>query len=219
MKYKVKNRWTGEVQFNAEIECKKDELESVKLGLSIKWAIENRADLRGADLRGANLSRANLRGADLRGADLRGANLSYADLSDANLRGADLRGANLSYADLSDANLSRAKNLHYSHCPDEGDFIAFKKLSCGLIAKLRIPAEAKRTSSIVGRKCRAEFAEVIAIYKDEKEVLEGFSSHDNGKTKYVVGEIVKPDSYDGDPRVECTNGIHFFITKQEAIDY
>ncbi len=83
MKFEVKNRFTGLVQFTAEIA-----------------ADEKCADLRGANLRGANLSDADLSDADLSGADLRGA-----DLSDANLSGADL-----SDADLSDANLRLFKS-------------------------------------------------------------------------------------------------------------
>jgi hypothetical protein len=56
MKFSIKNRFTGEVQFTAEIKCKKDEDESIKIGLAVRWAVENNADLSGADLRGAYLS-------------------------------------------------------------------------------------------------------------------------------------------------------------------
>ncbi len=142
--------------------------------------------------------RANLRGANLRGADLCGADLCDADLSGANLRGANLRGA-----DLSGANLT-----HFQICPEEGSFIAWKKLLDGVVCKLEIPAEAKRTSSLVGRKCRAEFA----------RVLEGEGISYYGGT-YTVGEIVRPDSYDDDIRIECSHGIHFFITRKEAEEY
>lgn len=85
IQYPVRNRWSGEVQFTAEIDCAADAPDSTKLGLAVRWAIKSGADLSGADLSGANLygaylSKANLRGAtlieaDLRGADLRGANL------------------------------------------------------------------------------------------------------------------------------------------------
>ena len=75
MKFEIKSRFTGCLKFIAEIECDKKEEPSVKLGLAVKWAIENFANLLGADLRNANL-----RGADLRGADLSGADLSGADL-------------------------------------------------------------------------------------------------------------------------------------------
>jgi hypothetical protein len=123
LKLDVLNRFSGKVQFTAEIDCAEDAAVSVKLGLAVRWAFKSGAylsgaylsgaDLRGADLRGAYLSGADLSGADLRGADLRGADLrdAYlrgADLSGANLSRADLRGADLRGADLSRANLSRA---------------------------------------------------------------------------------------------------------------
>jgi hypothetical protein len=118
MKFAIKNRYSGEIQFTAKIECKESEAESAKVGLAVKWAIESDANLRGADLRGADLRGANLRGADLRGANLRGADLrganlrgaylSSADLRGADLRGADLRGANLGGADLRGAYLRGA---------------------------------------------------------------------------------------------------------------
>jgi uncharacterized protein YjbI with pentapeptide repeats len=113
MKFDVTNRFSGAVQFTAEIDCADDASKSMMLGLSVRWALKRGADLRGAYLRRANLSDANLRRANLSGADLRDANLSGADLSgadlrDANLSGADLSGANLSGADLRDANLRNA---------------------------------------------------------------------------------------------------------------
>jgi hypothetical protein len=87
----------------------------------------------------------------------------------------------------------------------------FKKLSDGTIATLLIPAEANRTASLIGRKCRAEFAIVV----------EGNDSagHSRKGIKYTKGETVYPDKYDGDIRVECTNGIHFFLTPEEAEEY
>ena len=68
--YKIINRFTGEVQFTAEIECAPDASPSIKLGLAVKFAIKSRADLSGADLSRADLSEANLSGADLSGANL-----------------------------------------------------------------------------------------------------------------------------------------------------
>jgi hypothetical protein len=119
--YEVKNRFTGEVQFTAQISATPDMLPSVKLGQAVRWGRDNganliAADLRGADLRDADLSDADLSGADLSGANLRDAYLRGADLSDANLRDANLsdaylRGADLRGADLSGANLSGAKGL------------------------------------------------------------------------------------------------------------
>jgi hypothetical protein len=107
-KFEVRDRFTNAVQFTAEIEVTPDMTPRVKLGLAVRWARKNDADLRGADLRDADLSGANLSGADLRVAVLRGAVLSDADLRGADLRGAVLRGADLSGADLSDADLRGA---------------------------------------------------------------------------------------------------------------
>jgi len=142
--------------------------------------------------------RANLRGADLRGADLSGANLS-----DANLRGAYLSGANLSDADLPPFQI-----------PQDGTLTAYKK-AAGHVVKLLIPAKAKRTASLVGRKYRAEYVKVLAIYPKCESV---HGDHDE-KTIYKVGEIVRPDSYDADIRIECSHGIHFFLTREEAEAY
>jgi len=105
IKFDIKNRFSGDVQFTAEIDCDENDNRSLKLGLAVRWGIKNSADLSYADL-----SYADLRSANLRSADLRSANLSYADLRSANLRSADLRSADLSYADLRSANL-RSANL------------------------------------------------------------------------------------------------------------
>ena len=70
MKYDVPNRFSGETQITADIDCADDASEATKRGLAVLWAVKS-----DADLRGANLSGAYLRGADLSGADLSGANL------------------------------------------------------------------------------------------------------------------------------------------------
>ena len=181
------------------------------------------ADLYGANLRGAHLSRADLGGADLCGADLGGANLSGANLymahlRGAHLRGADLRGADLSWADLSGANL-RGASLPDFQIPQDEDLKVWKKLAGNLVAGLLIPKGAKRTASLVGDKCRAEYVQVLSIVDaGGREVNSGLSMHDE-VTKYEVGQIVRPDSYDDDPRVECTHGIHFFMERKSAEDY
>jgi hypothetical protein len=252
LKFDVLNRWSGEVQFSAEIGCPADALPSVKLGLAVKWAVKNGAnlggadlggaDLGGADLGGANLGGANLRsanlggadlgGADLGGADLRSANLGGADLGGADLGGADLGGADLGGADLGGANLGganlgganlRSANLGSAKNSDlaiamtrilpEGDLIGWKKCQDNIIVKLRIPEAAKRSHAF-GRKCRAEYVDVIEVIGAD----EGISQHD-GETKYIAGRRVTPDKFDENWMEECSSGIHFFITEAEARVY
>ena len=72
----IKRRLTGEVIFEAELDIEhQHESYSVKLGLAVKAAVGQGADLRSANLQGADLEGANLRGANLWGANLQGADL------------------------------------------------------------------------------------------------------------------------------------------------
>ena len=196
-----------------------------------------RADLYGANLTGADLYGANLTGADLYGADLTGANLTGANLTRANLTRANLTGANLTRANLTGADLTRsnltganitgadhldtAKNLNYPiACPEKGSFTAFKKVYGGYIVELEIPADAQRCSAS-SRKCRCSYAKVISITNmdgSQANVDVVYSKHDKSFA-YRVGEIVKPDGFDPNRWHECASGIHFFITRQEAVDY
>ena len=151
----------------------------------------------------------------------KGANLRGADLGGANLRGAYLRGA-----DLGGADLGGAKNMPFipMACPSDGSFIGWKKVEDGdfmFLIKLLIPEDAKRSSS-TGRKCRCSEAMVLEItdLDDEERKVEACTNHSYGqRTEYKVGEKVVPDSFDEDRWNECSHGIHFFINRQEAIDY
>ena len=178
-------------------------------GVDLSDADLRRANLRGANLRGANLRDANLRGVDLSDADLRGANLS-----DANLRGADLRRANLSGANLSGAqNMAALFVARTSIVPNTGAYEAWKKCANCVIVRLLIPAEARR-SNATGRKCRAEFVDVLEVYGAEI----GISMHDS-KTIYKAGTRVTCDKWEEDRWQECAGGIHHFITRCEAENY
>ena len=159
---------------------------------------------------------ANLRGANLCDADLYGANLCGANLCDANLRGANLYGAN-----LRDANLCDAENVPFvpMTCPDSGSFTAWKKAH-GHIVKLLIPEDARR-SNATGRKCRCDKAIVVAIetVSGESAELDEIASDFNGTFIYKVGETVTEPNFCEDRFKECAEGIHFFINRQEAVDY
>lgn len=182
-------------------------------------------NLAGADLSWTNLFGARLSSADLSGTDLYKSNLSGADLSGANLSGSDLRGAN-----LSGANLPETKNIdtvkwdertafYNLACPEEGAFIGWKKAH-GLIIKLRITEDAKR-SSATSRKCRCSKAEVLEI-----QCIDGSISTERSVPSdrdplflYTVGKKVEVPDFDENRWYECSSGIHFFITRAEAVNY
>ena len=181
------------------------------------------ADLRDADLRDANLSHASLRYADLYGADLYGA-----DLRDANLRGADLRDANLSHASLRYANHVKLSIAKISILPNEGDIIGWKKAwtdnempPTPVIVKLLIPADAQR-SNATGRKCRASTARVLDLQDKQGNSLPpdttAYSGYDTDFT-YKKGETIHVEDFDTNRWEECAPGIHFFITRIEAVEY
>ena len=102
IRFDIKNRFTGDVQFTAEIDCSDDAPLSLKIGLAVKWGLKTRANLSRADLSSANLYCADFSSADLSGADLSSANLSETNLSSANLSETNLSRANLSSANLID---------------------------------------------------------------------------------------------------------------------
>ena len=194
-------------------------------------------------LHGANLSDADLHGADLSYDDLHDADLCHADLSDANLsdadlHGADLCGANLYGANLSDANLCHADLRYANHVklslakisilPDEGDIIGWKKayvdgtmLPKQVIVKLLIPSDAQR-SNATGRKCRASTARVLDLQDKQGNSLPpdttAYSGYDTDFT-YKKGETVHVENFDTNRWNECAPGIHFFITRIEAVEY
>lgn len=112
-------------------------------------------------------------------------------------------------------------------CPKDGEFYAYKAVldidsnSIG-IAKLRIPENAKRSSGL-GRKCRCSRAEVIDIWaRDDKSVHWDMArSSYCPMFLYAVGRFAEPigDEFDEDRWDECSSGIHFFMTEEEAEAY
>ena len=75
--------------------------------------------------------------------------------------------------------------------------------------------------SATSRKCRCSKAKVISITNidgTEANVDVAYSKYDIG-FKYWVGGIVNVDNFDTNRWNECAPGIHFFITRKEAVDY
>jgi hypothetical protein len=152
--------------------------------------------------KGKSLSYADLSYADLSGADLRGADLRSADLRGADLRSADLRGANLSGAKWDYLTIG-------IHGAPEGELIGYKKLANGIICKLRIPESAPRSWATT-RKLRCQRAVVLEG--------EGTSGYDSSFV-YNVGETVEVTDFDTNRWNECSRGIHFFLTREEAEEW
>lgn len=94
------------------------------------------------------------------------------------------------------------------------------------VATLDIPDDSKKCNPKASNKWRCSKAKVIKIeLLDETETANSAWScictmQGIRGVNYVVGKIVRPlNGYDDDNTIECSRGIHFFLSKQEAIDY
>jgi uncharacterized protein YjbI with pentapeptide repeats len=192
-------------------------------------------DLSDSDLTRANFNSAVLNNAKLHGARLFETDFSFAALFGTNFTYADIHFADFKCAQIADntiftnASIYEPKHMLFipMACPDS-EFIAWKKClynpgdgvhAC--IVKLLIPEDAKR-SSATGRKCRASKAKVLDIQTiggDSLGNVTAWSMHENSFV-YKIGRIVEPSKpFDENRWKECASGIHFFITRQEAVKY
>ena len=94
----------------------------------------------------------------------------------------------------------------------EGWLVAWGK-KAGRVVQLIIPREARRSWATT-RKVRCEWALVTDILGDDKSPA--FVTNRWGSTTYVIGEIVRPDSWDDNRWNECSHGIHCFLSRHEA---
>ena len=196
---------------------KKIELRSIYGNVLFSWESENntqRETILEALKQKADLSYANLSYADLRSADL-----SSADLRSADLSSADLRSAHLSSANLCKVKHNECTGFLLSQCPTEGAFIAWKKAD-GFIVKLRVTENAKRSSATT-LKCRCSEAEVLDIQNIDgtSAGIKEVKSNQDSSFVYKIGEMARVTDFDEDRFNECSKGIHFFISRESAVQY
>lgn len=147
------------------------------------------------------------------------------DVDDWESMRADFFNQDLSHANLSRADLSDTKNMIYipMACPEEGSFIGFKKAvyaGKNYIVKLEILADALR-SSATSRKCRCNKAKVLEIQNVDgsKANIDVVHSIFDPSFQYKAGQIVEEPNFDDNRFNKCSKGIHFFINRQEAVDF
>lgn len=211
-------------------------------GLDFSWLNMSDCDFSNSNLENCNFEGCILYNTDFYHANIKQCNFTcsefvHAEFTDADATNACFKNAyflccDFEYAELANADFKNAKmivadNLSLSAhvpnfpmtCPEVGSFVGWKK--CGShIVKLLIPEDAKRSSS-TDRKCRCNKATVLNI-----ESIDGktacclqVSSNFNKNFKYKIGETVEVDDFCEDRYKECAPGIHFFINRQEAVDY
>ena len=186
-----------------------DGWESMRADLSDK-------NLSGLNLKNANLREANFRNANLKKANLRNADIYVADLKEANLLGTNLKNANISYAKIN----VNTKIDYPIACPETGSFIGYKKAGYEYIVKLQICEDAKRSSATT-KKCRCSKALVLSIENMDgsDSGLQEIESDFDSRFVYRVGEIAEVSDFDDNRWSECSPGIHFFMDRQDAVEY
>ena len=127
-------------------------------------------------------------------------------------------------------------------CPSEGEFFGYKVVREVFedatdrysytwkweyrILKLLIPDDAKRSSAF-GKKCRCSKAMPVELYDLEGNVIVSSNRIESccsatylgNPFSYYIGRMAYPDAWDDNRFRECSKGIHFFMTFEEAIDY
>lgn len=189
------------------------------------------ADLRYANFRMAQLSHVNFREANLSHIAFTGTHFK----KDICIKEAYIRGTDFEYA----------MNPPFipSVCPDTGSFIGWKgaviydaplpgaseelelyryRTDIPVIIKLLIPADAKRSSS-TGRKCRCDKATVLEFQTiDGQQMSCAFTAtslYDAGFEYHVGATVIPRNPFNENRWTECGSGIHFFINRQEAVDF
>lgn len=200
-------------------------------GLNLSFAKLSNNYFQNADAQKTNFTGSELSNSHFIGVDLREADLSYSEFSNCELRGCLLNSTILKNADFSNTyvfdgvykncfikntNILRKTQSFPIACPEKGSFIGYKQAN-GKVVELLIDENAKRSSAF-GRKCRCDKAKVIAIWALDGEpagITKVASDYDSTFI-YEIGQTVEVSDFDENRWNECSKGIHFYITFQEA---
>lgn len=152
----------------------------------------------------------------------RGANLVDAVFINCKFKDCDFTAANLYNTRFTACNLPLKEYMKGKVLTE--DIIGYKGIRrsshTGMaIATLKIPKGAM-VFSINGNKCRTNKAIVLDIsnpYHPERKYDRGRAIH-NGMS-YYVGDEFTIRNFDCQYNKECSTGIHFFMTREEAFDY
>lgn len=200
----------------------------------------NNATFYGCVFKGVDFTKCSMRGISFLNCSFLNCTFESCDFSYANMRDTGFTATRFLDCDFYSANLPETfaprsleycKNIPYIPmvCPEEGEFIGYKKawvtysgFKYYVIITLRIPADARRSSG-TGRKCRSDKAIVEKMeWASSGPTINPSIAHSihNYDFHYAVGRVVQPtNGFCEDRWKTCAGGIHFFMNKQEAIDY
>lgn len=208
--------------------------------VNLSYACLNYSNLSGAEIKCSNFTHADLQcaqlyhtciyngtfyaalfdGAQLFQAFLYNTVLVCANFDNANLACAVLDHTNIDKASFTSCNLYRTKMYEATGSLLEyrtgkiltEPIIGYKKCKYNVIVTLEIPKDAI-VFSINGTKCRTNKAKVIDIDGADR----AFSIFNT--MTYYIGDEFNIKDFNCEYNRECANGIHFFMTREEAENY
>ncbi|MBR2673865.1 MAG: pentapeptide repeat-containing protein [Mogibacterium sp.] len=221
---------------------------TVESGLpDMRHCIFSDLDLRGRDMRGLDLSRSTFENCDLRGTDFSGSKMDNVAFYNNKLMGMKLcgckaRGCSFRFQDMTDIDL-RGANIYASvledainqdkvivddetewyrmRCPEEGEaFVAWKCCTDLRVVMMLVPRDAKRCMATM-ETGRAERVKVLKITNiDETENFTWAQSTVDPDFYYEVGKWLEPaNGFQEDRWKDSSPGIHFFLDRQQCVDY
>lgn len=186
-------------------------------------------NLNNIDFSGQNLSQFDFSNSICESCDFSNCDLSSINFTGAKLINCSLKKANVSYSQFRHAILSNCDLTDIKHrelaefltmtCPETGAFLAYKQCYNFRLVQLLVPADAKR-SSATNNTCRCSKAKVLTIksFDFKKSYQEAVSLVDENFI-YRVGETIEPDKFNENRWIDSTHGIHFYMTREEAMNY
>lgn len=214
----------------SQVDFMGSELENVNMSMAnIEHVVFSNCDFPCADFRRCDLRCVDMKWGSYRNADFSMANLVAVDMSHSGFEGAKFVNGGIYSSVLTEGNFDgvdfRGVKVNTSTigyvmaCPSEGSYIGWKK--CGeYIVKLLVTEDALRSSATT-RKCRCSKAKVLEIqtmdgHKSNKRVV--YSSY-HTRFKYEVGKEVSVSDFDPNRWIECSSGIHHFVSREDAVFY
>ncbi|MBQ3290990.1 MAG: pentapeptide repeat-containing protein [Mogibacterium sp.] len=203
-------------------------------------------DLSGWDMTKLNLRRTTFDGCNLSGTDFSDSEMDHIAFYNNDLRGMKLcrckaRGCSFRFQDMTGIDLSGA-NIYASvledainqdkviidddtkwykmRCPEEGPFIAWKCCTDLRVVMMLVPADAKRCMATMetGRVSKVKVLKITNI--DETENYTWAQSTVDSDFYYEVGKWLEPaNGFQEDRWKDSSPGIHFFLDRQQCVDY
>ena len=222
----IEGRDTSESLVIEESAIKDTDLEGYNLtNITFNLCSFENCNLAGADFSGSSISGTLFRECPMHACRFVNTNMTEAIFRDIDLSDSDLSGANLYAAVLEDANLDgiivdENTKWYKQVPPEDGAFIAWKCCSELRVVQLLVPRDARRVSA-TRETCRCDKAKVLSIKSiDETISYDWAQSTVDPDFYYERGKWVEPaNGFEPDRWKDSSRGIHFFMEREQRIEY